>query len=208
MSMIYLLDLLGTAVFAMTGSLVAHKKRLDIFGVIVIALVTAMGGGTLRELILGMTPVFWVRDSNYVLMDFLGVCLTILLVRFNLMPQRPLLLADALGLALFTVIGTQAALSANVAWGIAIMLGTMSSVAGGIIRDILSDEIPLILRKEIYATASILGATVYIMAINLQISPTIASLIAAFVTLSLRLVAIWREWSLPIQLIGFSEDNP
>jgi uncharacterized membrane protein YeiH len=74
--------------------------------------------------------------------------------------------------------------------------------------DILSDEIPLILRKEIYATASILGATVYIMAINLQISPTIASLIAAFVTLSLRLVAIWREWSLPIQLIGFSEDNP
>jgi uncharacterized membrane protein YeiH len=208
MSMIYLLDLLGTAVFAMTGSLVAHKKRLDIFGVIVIALVTAMGGGTLRELILGMTPVFWVRDSNYVLMVFLGVCLTILLVRFNLMPQRPLLLADALGLALFTVIGTQAALSANVAWGIAIMLGTMSSVAGGIIRDILSDEIPLILRKEIYATASILGATVYIMAINLQISPTIASLIAAFVTLSLRLVAIWREWSLPIQLIGFSEDNP
>jgi uncharacterized membrane protein YeiH len=208
MSMIYLLDLLGTAVFAMTGSLVARKKRLDIFGVIVIALVTAMGGGTLRELILGTTPVFWVRDPNYVLMGFLGVCLTIILVRFNLMPQRPLLLADALGLALFTVIGTQAALSANVAWGIAIMLGTMSSVAGGIIRDILSDEIPLILRKEIYATASILGAAVYIAAITLQISPTIASLIAAFVTLSLRLVAIWREWSLPIQLIGFSEDNP
>jgi uncharacterized membrane protein YeiH len=206
--MIYLLDLLGTAVFAMTGSLVARKKRLDIFGVIVIALVTAMGGGTLRELILGTTPVFWVRDPNYVLMVFLGVCLTIILVRFNLMPQRPLLLADALGLALFTVIGTQAALSANVAWGIAIMLGTMGSVAGGIIRDILSDEIPLILRKEIYATASILGAAVYVAAVNLQISPTIASLIAAFITLSLRLVAIWREWSLPIQLIGFSEDNP
>jgi uncharacterized membrane protein YeiH len=207
MSMIYLLDMLGTAVFAMTGSLVARKKQMDIFGVIVIALVTAMGGGTLRELILGTTPVFWVRDPNYVIVALIGVALTILLVRLNLMPQRPLLLADALGLALFTVIGTQAALSANVAWGIAIMLGTMGSVAGGIIRDILSDEIPLILRKEIYATASILGAATYIAASYLQISPTLASLLAAFVTLSLRLLAIWREWSLPIRLIGFGEDN-
>ena len=205
--MIYILDLLGTAVFAMTGSLVARKKQMDIFGVVVIALVTAMGGGTLRELILGTTPVFWVRDPNYVLAALMGVAVTILLVRFNLMPQRPLLLADALGLALFTVIGTQAALSANVAWVIAIMLGTMGSVAGGIIRDILSDEIPLILRKEIYATASILGAATYIAATYLQIPPAIASLLAAFVTLSLRLLAIWREWSLPIHLIGFSEDN-
>lgn len=206
--MIYLLDLLGTAVFAMTGSLVARKKQLDIFGVIVIALVTAMGGGTLRELILGVTPVFWVRDPNYVLMALLGVALTILLVRFNLLPQRPLLLADALGLALFTVIGTEAALSANVSWMIAIMLGTMGSVAGGIIRDILSDEIPLILRKEIYATASILGAATFIAATYLQLPPAVSSLLGAGVTLVLRLLAIWHEWSLPSSLIGFGEDNP
>jgi uncharacterized membrane protein YeiH len=87
------------------------------------------------------------------------------------------------------------------------MLGTISSIAGGAVRDILSDEIPLILRKEIYATASILGASIYIMAVSLKISPAIASLIAASVTLGLRLIAIWRGWSLPIQLIGFGEND-
>ncbi|MGB7340431.1 MAG: trimeric intracellular cation channel family protein [Phototrophicaceae bacterium] len=194
--MLYILDLVGSVVFAITGSLVARKKQLDIFGVVVIAFVTAVGGGTLRDLILGNTPVFWVNDPAYVLASFIGVILTIVLVRYNLLPNRPLLIADAFGLALFTVIGTQVAIDAHVNWLIAIMMGVMSSVAGGIIRDVLSDDIPLVLRREIYATASLCGAISYLLIFNLGFA-TLAIPISMTITLGLRLTAIWRGWSLP-----------
>jgi len=203
--MLYILDLSGIIVFAITGSLVARKKQLDIFGVFVIAFVTAVGGGTLRDVILGTTPVFWVRDPIYVLFVLIGVVLTVILVRFKLLPHRPLLLADAFGLSLFTVIGTQAALNANVHWLIAIMMGVISSVAGGMVRDVLSDEIPLVLRKEIYATASLCGAVAYISLLQYGFS-TVAIIVSMTITLGLRLTAIWRGWSLPTNLIGFSEN--
>lgn len=202
--MLYILDLFGIIVFAITGSLVARRKQLDIFGVAVIAFVTAVGGGTLRDVILGVTPVFWVRNPMYVLFSLIGVVLTIVLVRFKLLPHRPLLIADAFGLALFTVIGTQAGLDVGVNWGIAIIMGVMSSVAGGMIRDILSDDIPLVLRKEIYATASLCGAGIYIFLSTITI-PIIAISVSIAFTLILRLTAIWRGWSLPMDLIGFNE---
>ena len=196
--MLYILDLFGTVVFAITGALVARKKRMDIFGVLVVALVTALGGGTLRDLLLGATPVFWVHDPLYIIMGIIGVLLTILLVTFNLLPARPLLLADAIGLAVFTVIGSQVALSHNVHWLIAIIMAVLTSVAGGIVRDILSDEIPLILRKEIYASASLLGASVFIGLTIIGFPQAPVTLIAASLTLALRLAAIWRGWSLTL----------
>lgn len=196
--MLYILDLFGVMVFAITGSLVARRKKLDVFGVVVIAFVTAVGGGTLRDVILGNTPVFWVRDPMYVIVSLIGVMLTAILLKFRLLPKRPLLIADAFGLALFTVIGTQAALNLAVHPVIAIMMGIISSVAGSIIRDILSDEIPLILRKEIYALASFAGAVTYIALLELTY-PIIATFVAISITLSLRLTAIWRGWSLPIR---------
>lgn len=200
--MLYTLDLFGTLIFAMTGSLVARDKDMDIFGVIVIAIVTAVGGGTLRDVILGTTPVFWVNDPTYISVAILGVMLTIILIRQNWLPNRPLLIADAFGLALFTVIGTQVALDVGVTWQIAIIMGIMSSVAGGMIRDILSDDVPLILRHEIYATASLCGAIVYLLL--LSIAPSIIAIIVSMsITLSLRLTAIWRVWSLPINIVGF-----
>lgn len=202
--MLYILDLFGIIVFAITGSLVARRKQLDVFGVAVIAFVTAVGGGTLRDIILGVTPVFWVRDPTYVLFSLIGVILTIILIRFKLLPHRPLLIADAFGLALFTVIGTQSALDVGVSWGIAVIMGVMSGVAGGMIRDVLSDDIPLVLRKEIYATASLCGAGVYVLLSNITI-PIIAISVSIFLTLGLRLTAIWRGWSLPINLIGLNE---
>lgn len=204
--MLYILDLFGVIVFAITGSLVARRKQLDVFGVAVIAFVTAVGGGTLRDIILDVTPVFWVKDPMYVIFSLIGVMLTVILIRFNLLPHRPLLIADAFGLALFTVIGTQAALDAEVNWGIAIIMGVMSSVAGGIIRDILSDDIPLVLRKEIYATASLCGAVAYIVLINMTI-PVIAITASIIITLTLRLTAIWRGWSLPMNLRGFQDNS-
>lgn len=200
--MLYLLDLLGTVVFAMTGSLVARRKQLDIFGVVVIAFVTAVGGGTLRDMILGNTPVFWVTNPTYIIAVLVGVLLTIVLVRFKLMPNRPLLIADACGLALFTVIGTQVALNLSMHWSIAIVMGVMSSVAGGMIRDVLSDDIPLVLRREIYATASLIGSIAYLVIVYMGF-PTIAIAVSMTLTLVLRLTAIWRGWSLPIDSIGF-----
>ncbi|MEO1291132.1 MAG: trimeric intracellular cation channel family protein [Chloroflexota bacterium] len=203
--MLYLLDLLGTIVFAMTGSLVARRKQLDIFAVVVIAFVTAVGGGTLRDMILGNTPVFWVNDPSYIVAILLGVLITIILVRFNWLPNRPLLIADACGLALFTVIGTQVTLILDVHWSIVIVMGVMSSVAGGMIRDVLSDDIPLVLRKEIYATASLLGAMCYLIMVSMGFT-TIAIIVSMSLTLILRLTAIWRGWSLPIDSIGFGVD--
>lgn len=200
--MLYLLDLLGTIVFAMTGSLVARRKRLDIFGIIVIAFITAVGGGTLRDVILGNTPVFWVNNPSYIIAVLVGVALTVFLVRFNLLPDRPLLIADAFGLALFTVIGTQVALNLAVHWSSAIVMGVMSSVAGGMIRDVLSDDIPLVLRQEIYATASLCGAVSYLVLISMGF-PILAIIFSMALTLILRLTAIWRGWSLPVDLIGF-----
>ncbi|MEL6527149.1 MAG: trimeric intracellular cation channel family protein [Chloroflexota bacterium] len=204
--MLYILDLFGTVVFAMTGSLVARDKNMDVFGVVVIATVTAVGGGTLRDVILGTTPVFWVNDPNYISVAILGVILTVILIRLNWLPNRPLLIADAFGLALFTVIGTQAALDVEVDWQIAIIMGIMSSVAGGVIRDILSSEIPLVLRHEIYATASLCGAVAYLLL--LSVMPSILAItISMSITLSLRLTAIWRRWSLPINVIGFNTNK-
>jgi uncharacterized membrane protein YeiH len=196
--MLYFLDLFGTVVFAMTGALVARKKQMDIFGVVVVALVTALGGGTLRDILLGATPVFWVRDPIYILMGLIGVILTAILVTFNLIPARLLLLADAIGLAIFTVIGSQIALSHNIHWLITPIMAVMTSVAGGLVRDILADEIPLILRKEIYASASLLGAIVFIGLTVLGLPQTVIILISVSITLSLRLAAIWRGWSLPL----------
>lgn len=203
--LLYSLDLFGVTIFAITGSLAAQRKQMDLFGIIVIAFVTAVGGGTLRDVILGQFPVFWVADPIYVVFVLLGVILTALMIRLRLLPQRPLLLADAFGLALFTVIGTQSALDSDVHWGIAVIMGVMSAVAGGVVRDILSDDIPLILRKEIYATASFLGALIYIVC-QMLTATWIAVFVSMMMTLTLRLIAIWRGWSLPSHLIGFRKD--
>lgn len=196
--MIYLLDLFGVAVFAITGSLAARRKQLDLFGVIVIALVTAIGGGTLRDLILGETPVFWVEDSTYIVIGVFSALVTFLVARFNLIPRRALVLADAFGLALFSVLGTQTALDAGVEPLPAVIMGMMTGTAGGVIRDLLTNEIPLILRSEIYATASLLGATTFVIVDETGLTNNLQMGLAILVTLCLRLIAIRRRWHLPV----------
>lgn len=202
--MIYLLDLFGVAVFAITGSLAARRKQLDLFGVIVIALVTAIGGGTLRDLILGQTPVFWIQDSTYIVIGVFSALLTFIIARFNLIPRRALILADAFGLALFSVLGTQTALNAGVEPLPAVIMGMMTGTAGGIIRDLLTNEIPLILRSEIYATASLLGATTFVLLDDIPLTVNVQMSLAMLVTLCLRLIAIRRRWNLPV----FKETPP
>jgi len=195
---LYLLDLFGTAVFAITGALVAGRKELDLFGVVVLALVTALGGGTVRDLVLGARPVFWIQDSTYILLAALPALLTVPLARLGRRPRGLLRTADAFGLALFTVIGAQKALSMGTTPGIAIMMGVMTGVVGGMIRDILSGEIPLILRREVYATASLCGAVVYVLLQRWWPGHPTDLVMAMAVTLALRLSAIRWNLALPV----------
>lgn len=196
--MLYFLDLFGVAVFAITGSLAAGKKQMDLFGVVVLALATALGGGTLRDLILGDYPVFWISDPSYV---FIGTAVAIsifVLARFLRPPAKALKFADAFGLAIFTIIGTDKAISLGVAGSISVIMGVMTGVAGGIIRDILSGEIPLVLKAEIYATASLCGAIIFVVLTAYFPSMPLPAPAAITAVLALRLAAIHWNLSLPV----------
>jgi len=206
-TLLYVMDLFGVAVFAITGSLAAGKKQMDLFGVVVLATVTALGGGTLRDLVLGAGPVFWVSAPIYLLVAVATAIVTFFLVRFLGLPLKLLSVADAFGLAVFTVLGTQKALDMGISPGIAVVMGIMTGVVGGIIRDILSGEIPLILRREIYATASLCGAVTFcFVSISLQ-NQALAALTSVIVTLGLRLSAIKWKMSLPLYISYEGDDR-
>ncbi len=161
---LHVMDYLGVAVFAVSGVLAAGRKHLDWFGVLVIATVTALGGGTLRDLLIDRHPVFWMADTGYLWTIFAATLLTLLIVRFRELPLRALLIADALGLALFAISGARIAETAGYGGIVVVILGTMTGVAGGVFRDMLLAEIPLLLRDgEIYATAAIAGIVVYLI---------------------------------------------
>ncbi|WP_108653013.1 trimeric intracellular cation channel family protein [Dongshaea marina] len=199
--MVRFCDLFGTAVFAISGVLVAGRLRMDIFGVAVLATVTAIGGGTIRDSILGATPVFWVHDVAY-LWDILitvFLCVWILwLVKIpGRLPWYLLPLADALGLAVFTVIGIQKALHFGSSELVAIIMGVITGVGGGMIRDVLARQIPMILQKEIYATACILGGIVYFICLKAGLSEVLTIWISIFGTLGIRVAAIFWHLSLP-----------
>ena len=195
---IYLLDLFGVAVFAITGALAAGKKNMDLFGVVVLALATALGGGTLRDVILGAYPVFWISDPMYIFVGAAAAIAIFVIARFRRPPAKALKFADAFGLAIFTVIGTQKAISLGVPGSIAVIMGVMTGVAGGIIRDILSDEIPLVLKAEIYATASLFGAIIFSVLTKYLPAVPMPAPVAIAVILGLRLAAIHWKLSLPV----------
>jgi len=195
--LLFWLDIFGIIVFALSGALMAGRYQLDPFGVVVLASVTAIGGGTIRDIILD-TPVFWVEKNYYLWVILATALLTILLIRRpNRIPKRFLLIADALGLALFAVLGTEKALNLGTPFAAAIVLGTITGVAGGMIRDVLCNVIPMILRQEIYATAAALGGSLYVVMIYLNWSEYVAIIAAVLATLLLRLAAIYWKVSLP-----------
>lgn len=202
--MIYLLDLFGVAVFAVSGALAAGRKKLDLFGVCVLGLVTAVGGGTLRDLLLGIDPVFWISDPYYVYVAVGASFVTFVGVRYRQPPGRLLLIADALGLAVFAMIGTDKSLQLGVAPVIAVIMGVMTGVAGGMVRDILSGEIPLILRREIYATAALCGAAAFVVLSHLFPNDPLNPIAAALLTLSLRLTAI--RWGISLPVLHVNDD--
>ncbi|MCG8427893.1 MAG: trimeric intracellular cation channel family protein, partial [Chromatiales bacterium] len=170
---IFFLDLAGTAVFAISGALAAGRKRMDIFGVVVLGCVTAIGGGTLRDLVLGATPVFWITDTYYLGIAASAALGTFMLACYTRMPSIMLMYADAVGLAVFMFVGYQKGFEMTQAYSIGIVMGVISGVVGGIIRDVLSGEIPLIFRREIYASAALTGATLLAFLSYLEVPGTI-----------------------------------
>jgi len=198
-------DLLGIAVFAISGTLAAWRKQMDGFGVIVLATVTAIGGGTLRDLILD-SPVIWLSNNSYFLAIFAAAGLTILLVRNRLViPNNTLQIADAIGLAFFVIMGTQKALDHGTSGFVAIMMGTMSGVCGGMIRDVLCREIPMVFRGELYAITCIFGGLVYVQLLSFGVEQMPAMLSGMTALLILRLAAI--RWHLTIPVFGKKADD-
>lgn len=191
----YIFEHLGVAVCAATGALAGRGKRVDLFGVVVLALVTAVGGGTLRDLVLGATPVFWVRDGSFVVTAVAVALLTFAWGRLGKMPHGFLSIADAFGLALFTTVGTERSLAHGASPVVAVALGVVTGVAGGIIRDALSGEVPLVFRPSVYlyATAAFCGAAMLVLLSQTSLDHAAARLLGTGTTLVLRLAAIrWR----------------
>ncbi|MEO5714371.1 MAG: trimeric intracellular cation channel family protein [Luteolibacter sp.] len=198
--LLYVLEHFAVAVNAIAGVLAARGRHIDLFGVIVLALVTAFGGGTMRDMCLGSTPVFWIRDSNYIVTVLVAAVFTFFLARKFEPPRGFMEISDSVGLAMFTIIGAQKGLTFGTGAVIAVAMGTMTGVAGGIVRDVLLNELPLVFRNEIklYATAAISGAVVFVI-LSKVLPPGIPAAIAGeTVTLAVRLLAIHWEIKLPL----------
>jgi uncharacterized membrane protein YeiH len=195
---LYFLDLVGVAVFAVSGVLAARNGGLDLLGVIVIAAITAIGGGTLRDLLLNRYPIFWITDAQYLTVIMASALLTVAYVRVRPPPRQALLVADAVGLALFALSGAQVAEAAQCPAIIVVLMGTMTGVAGGVLRDVITAQVPLILRRDIYATAAIVGVALYLLLQAFGLQRSAAFGVGMAVVIALRLLAIHWGLQLPI----------
>ncbi len=194
---LYVLDLLGVAVFALSGALAAGRAGLDLLGVVVIASVTAIGGGTLRDLLMNRHPLFWIRDPRYLFVIIATALVTVLYVRQFPPPLGTLLVADAFGLALFAICGAELALEANMPRVVVVLMGTMTGVGGGVIRDVLTAQVPLLLRKDIYASAAIAGIVMYLILKAWGAKRSVAFMTGLVAVVAIRLLAIRYSWQLP-----------
>jgi uncharacterized membrane protein YeiH len=193
----YLLDILGTLAFSISGVLTALNKKMDPFGVFVIAFVTAVGGGTLRDVLIGRTPVGWMQDLTYVYMIIVGFFLSLIFRKKLDRLRTSLLLFDTIGLGVFTLIGLEKGIAIDLHPVICIALGTMTACFGGVIRDILCNDIPVIFRKEIYATICIIGGIVFFSLRKLNVDEDVVYLSTSGIIIVIRLLAVKYRWSLP-----------
>lgn len=195
---LYFIALTGAAVFAISGALAAGRKSLDLLGVIVIATVTAVGGGTLRDLLLDR-PIVWLADSTYLIVIITAALITIPYVRWRRPPHNTLLVADALGLALFTILGTQIGEQSGLDGMSAVFVGVLTGSGGGVIRDVLTNEVPLLLRRgHLYATAAIVGAALYLLLQRIGAARDVAALSGMMAIAALRFASIMWKLHLPV----------
>lgn len=193
----FIIDILGTIAFAISGVLVAMDKKLDVFGVLIIAFVTAVGGGTLRDLLIGIRPVGWLMAPMHLLIILGTVVLAITFVKQLKYVRKSLFLFDTIGIGLYTMVGVEKGLAAQLSPIMCIALGTITACFGGVIRDILCNEIPVIFRKEIYATVCILGAMVYFLLVQFPIDNAIAQTMGIATIIVMRILAVRFKISLP-----------
>ena len=191
------LDSIGTLVFAISGALTAIYKKLDLFGVYCIAFVTALGGGTVRDVMIGRTPVGWMQDMNYVYIITFGFLLSIIFNRYLDKLRISMFLFDSIGLGVFTLIGLEKGIEYGLNPLISVILGTLTATFGGVIRDILCNEIPVLFRKEIYATLSIAGGMLYFILKELNFEQNFISLVVTIFIIGFRLISFKYNWSLP-----------
>jgi uncharacterized membrane protein YeiH len=196
-SFLYIIDILGTFAFAVSGAFIAMEKKLDPFGVLIISFATAIGGGTLRDVLIGNLPVGWLRNETAITTIVIAAIVSMIfdgwLKKFN----RTLFLFDALGLGLFTIAGIQIALEQHFSVGMSIALGTVTACFGGVLRDVLLNNVPLVFRKEIYALASIIGGLFYFLLKYIQVDEDVAKIICILLIFIIRLFAVKYKLALP-----------
>jgi len=197
MDLLLIFDYIGTFVFAISGTLTAANKRLDFFGATVIGFVTAIGGGTLRDMMLGDLPVAWMQNINYFWLIIAGVVVTIIFRKQVMQLKRTLFLFDTIGIAVFTILGLKKALLLGIDPPMAVMMGLSSAVVGGVIRDTLCNELPLIFHREIYATACIAGALIYLLLRYLGVPEAICELSTVVSIIAIRIVVVKFNIALP-----------
>ena len=196
-SSLYIIDLIGTFVFAISGALAGSGKKLDIFGASFLAFVTAVGGGTVRDLLIGSLPVGWVQDLNYLIAISLGVLATYFFKNRILPLKKTFFIFDTIGIAVFTILGLEKALGLGIHPVIAVFMGMTSAVVGGVIRDTLSNDIPLIFRQEIYATACLTGGIAFLIMNIISPFPVLNVGFTVVVIILIRVFSIKYKWSLP-----------
>jgi len=197
MNFISLIDYTGTFAFAISGIRLASAKRFDWFGAYVVGLVTAIGGGTTRDLLLNVTP-FWMLQPSYLIVTALALISVILFGKYLIRLNNTFFIFDAVGLGLFVVVGIEQTLDAGFPFWVAIVMGMITGSVGGIIRDILINEVPLIFRKDIYALACVIGGLVFFGCDIMNVSPTITQLLSAISVILTRVLAVKYHISLPV----------
>jgi|TARA_B110000046_G_scaffold185962_1_gene230834 uncharacterized membrane protein YeiH len=197
MEIIYLIDILGTFAFAISGALVALDKKFDIFGVIIIAFVTAVGGGMLRDILINAHPINWIGDLNYLYTIFLAVIFTFLVKSKIAYLSKTMFLFDTIGISVFTLLGLQKGLSYELHPLVAVIMGMISAVFGGVLRDVLTNRVPLIFEKEIYASACLSGGVMYLILNHFMVEENINFIISALVVVIIRVVAVRFSLELP-----------
>lgn len=193
---LYIVEIIGTFAFAISGIRMAARKRFDLFGAYVVGLVTAIGGGTLRDVLLDVTP-FWMDDSIYLIVTAVALLLVIILRKNMLRFENTFFIFDTIGLALFVVVGIQKSIVLGFPFWVAVIMGTLTGAFGGILRDILVNEEPLIFRKDIYASACIFGGIVYWIAFLMGVNGIITQILAAIGVITTRIMAVRFKWTLP-----------
>lgn len=198
MTWIYVFELFGTLVFVISGVLIAIEKKFDLVGSIIIGSVTGVGGGTLRDVLIGETPVGWMKDLNYLIIIMVAVLLYYLFKDKILKLRKGMFLFDTLGIGLFTILGLQKTLGTGLSIPVALLMGIVSAAFGGVIRDVLTNEIPLIFRKEIYATACLIGGIVFVGLEHINSLTTLNMFFSMLTVIVIRYLSVKKGWSLQI----------